>query len=242
MFLPQIGERVAAGGAAENLAHRIGIRHDADDSSLQSTETIRTGMDELGIIDKEPLIVRVGRPAHATRQAFPQAARPSRHANGNGGLHHRPEIWTKSRFVNADNPVHFGFCPLSLDPGPLYEGNKGQMTCWPTISFRKSSTRKIPAQVVYEDDRCLAFRDANPQAPTHVLIVPRKAIATHDEIGEDDESILGHLHVVAAKLAKQLGLQDGYRLVLNCREQAGQTVPHLHLHLLGGRQFSWPPG
>jgi histidine triad (HIT) family protein len=108
--------------------------------------------------------------------------------------------------------------------------------------FLKIIDKQIPAKIVYEDDRCLAFRDINPQAPTHVLVIPRKVIATHDAVTEADEALLGHLHVVAAKLAKDLGLSDGYRLVLNCREGAGQTVPHLHLHLLGGRHFTWPPG
>jgi histidine triad (HIT) family protein len=108
--------------------------------------------------------------------------------------------------------------------------------------FQKIIDRKIPATIVYEDDRCLAFRDVNPQAPVHVLIIPRKVIATHDAITEEDRDLLGHLHLVAVKLAGQLGLQDGYRLVLNCKEQAGQTVPHLHLHLLGGRALHWPPG
>jgi len=108
--------------------------------------------------------------------------------------------------------------------------------------FLKIIERKIPAQIVYEDEHCVAFRDVNPQAPTHVLIIPRKVIPTHDDITEADADLLGRLHLVAAKLAKQLGIQDGYRLVLNCRERAGQTVPHLHLHLLGGRDLGWPPG
>jgi histidine triad (HIT) family protein len=108
--------------------------------------------------------------------------------------------------------------------------------------FQKIINRQIKADVVYEDDRCLAFRDINPQAPVHVLIIPRKVIATHDDVKEEDRELLGHLHLVAARLAQQLGLQDGYRLVLNCRERAGQTVPHLHLHLLGGRDMRWPPG
>ena len=108
--------------------------------------------------------------------------------------------------------------------------------------FQKIIDRQIKADVVYEDDRCLAFRDVNPQAPVHVLIIPRKVIPTHDAITEADRDLLGHLHLVAARLAAQLGLRDGYRLVLNCREKAGQTVPHLHLHLLGGRAMGWPPG
>jgi histidine triad (HIT) family protein len=108
--------------------------------------------------------------------------------------------------------------------------------------FQKIIDRQIPARVVYEDDKCLAFHDVNPQAPVHVLLIPRKVIPTHAEITEADRELLGHLHLVAAKLAQQLGLQDGYRLVLNCKERAGQTVPHLHLHLLGGRDMLWPPG
>jgi len=108
--------------------------------------------------------------------------------------------------------------------------------------FQKIIDKQIPAAIVYEDERCLAFRDINPQAPVHVLIVPRKVIPTHDEISEEDRALLGHLHLVAARLAKQFGLHEGYRLVVNCREQAGQTVPHLHMHLLGGRPLHWPPG
>jgi histidine triad (HIT) family protein len=108
--------------------------------------------------------------------------------------------------------------------------------------FLKIIERKIPAQIVYEDDQCLAFRDINPQAPVHVLIIPRKVIPTHADIQADDTGLLGHLHVVAVKLAQQLGIADGYRLIVNCKEPAGQTVPHLHLHLLGGRNFNWPPG
>ena len=108
--------------------------------------------------------------------------------------------------------------------------------------FLKIIDKQIPANIVYEDDRCLAFRDTNPQAPTHVLIIPRKVIPTHADVTEADREVLGHLHVVAAKLAVELGIADGYRLVINCLERAGQTVPHLHLHLLGGRDFDWPPG
>jgi histidine triad (HIT) family protein len=108
--------------------------------------------------------------------------------------------------------------------------------------FQKIIDRQIPATIVYEDDRCLAFRDINPQAPTHILIIPRKVIPTHNDLADEDRDLLGHLHLVAVKLAKQLGLHDGYRIVINCLEQAGQTVPHLHLHLLGGRPFHWPPG
>ena len=108
--------------------------------------------------------------------------------------------------------------------------------------FQKIIDRQIKADIVHEDDRCLAFRDVNPQAPVHVLIIPKKVITTHDDIKDEDRELLGHLHITAAKLAKQLGLGDGYRLVINCRDSGGQTVPHLHLHLLGGRSMRWPPG
>jgi histidine triad (HIT) family protein len=109
--------------------------------------------------------------------------------------------------------------------------------------FQKIIDRKIPANIVYEDERCLAFKDINPQAPVHVLIIPKtKVIPTHDDLTEEDIDLLGHLHLAAAKLAKQLGIADGYRVVVNCKERAGQTVPHLHFHLLGGREMRWPPG
>ena len=108
--------------------------------------------------------------------------------------------------------------------------------------FQKIIDRQIKADIVYEDDLSLAFRDIKPQAPVHVLIIPRKVIPTHDDIADGDAELLGRLHLAAVKLAKQLELQDGYRLVINCRDRAGQTVPHLHMHLLGGRDFTWPPG
>jgi len=108
--------------------------------------------------------------------------------------------------------------------------------------FGKIIRREIPADIVYEDDDVLAFRDLNPQAPVHVLIIPRKVIATHADIADADRDLLGHLHLVAVKLAKQLKLDDGYRIVVNCQDRGGQTVPHLHMHLMGGRDFHWPPG
>ncbi len=108
--------------------------------------------------------------------------------------------------------------------------------------FQKIIDRQIPAKIIYEDDRCVAFHDVNPQAPVHVLIIPRKVIPTHADITDADKELIGHLHVVARRLAAQLGVEDGYRLVINCKERAGQTVPHLHMHLLGGRDMRWPPG
>lgn len=112
----------------------------------------------------------------------------------------------------------------------------------PNNIFLKIIDKTIPAKVAHEDDLCLAFHDINPQAPVHVLIIPKKVIRTHDDATADDRALLGHLHLVAIKLAKELGLVSGYRLVLNCNADGGQTVPHLHVHLLGGRALGWPPG
>ena len=108
--------------------------------------------------------------------------------------------------------------------------------------FQKIADREIPADIVYEDDQCIAFRDINPQAPTHILIVPLKLIPTLDDLTPEDEATVGHLFLVAQKLAAQEGLTNGYRTVFNCKEDAGQTVFHIHLHLLGGRPLAWPPG
>ncbi|MSR54035.1 MAG: histidine triad nucleotide-binding protein [Gemmataceae bacterium] len=108
--------------------------------------------------------------------------------------------------------------------------------------FLKIINKQIPAKIAYEDDACLAFHDVNQQAPVHVLIIPKQIIRTHDEVGTGDKELMGHLHLVAVRLAKELGLGDGYRLVINCKEDGGQSVPHLHMHLLGGRPLAWPPG
>lgn len=108
--------------------------------------------------------------------------------------------------------------------------------------FQKIIDREIPAQILYEDQHCAAFRDVKPQAPTHVLVVPRKAIPSIDAIGAEDAAVLGHIWTVIPKVAKALGLADGYRVVVNCGRDGGQSVDHLHFHLLGGRQLIWPPG
>jgi len=109
--------------------------------------------------------------------------------------------------------------------------------------FCKILTGDIPADIIYESENAVAFRDINPQAPTHVLIIPRKHIATINDIAEDDHTIVGSLYSAAREIAQQEGFSDeGYRAVMNCNEAAGQTVFHIHLHLLGGRQFTWPPG
>ena len=109
--------------------------------------------------------------------------------------------------------------------------------------FTRIIKREIPAEVLYQDDRVTAFRDIHPQAPSHILIIPNKPIPTVNDVTEEDESALGHLFVVAAKLASEEGIdEDGYRLLINCGRHGGQEVYHLHMHLLGGRQLTWPPG
>jgi histidine triad (HIT) family protein len=108
--------------------------------------------------------------------------------------------------------------------------------------FSKIIDRKIPARIEYEDDRCLAFHDVAPQAPTHVLVIPKKPIPSLADLEPADEALVGHLILVATQLAAKLGLGDGYRLVVNCGRDGGQSVDHLHVHLLGGRAMRWPPG
>lgn len=108
--------------------------------------------------------------------------------------------------------------------------------------FKKIIDRKIPAKIVFEDDQCLAFHDVDPQAPTHVLVIPKREIPSLDELTEEDKPLIGHLYLVMQRLAKELGLSGGYRVVVNCGSDAGQSVNHLHFHLIGGRQLRWPPG
>ncbi|MDN7132758.1 histidine triad nucleotide-binding protein [Halomonas sp. MC140] len=109
--------------------------------------------------------------------------------------------------------------------------------------FCKIINREIPADIVYEDEHVLAFNDIGPQAPTHQLIIPKKHISTLNDIEEPDLAIVGRLQLTAAKLAREQGFdQDGYRVVMNCNEMGGQTVYHIHMHLMGGRIFTWPPG
>ena len=111
----------------------------------------------------------------------------------------------------------------------------------PTI-FTKIINREIPADIVYEDELALAFRDINAQAPTHVLVIPKEEIASLDDLSDDNAHVMGHLFSVVRKVAAQLELADGYRTVINCGADGGQTVDHIHIHLLGGRALSWPPG
>jgi len=108
--------------------------------------------------------------------------------------------------------------------------------------FCKIAAKKIPSKIVYEDDEVFAFEDIGPQAPTHILICPRKHLGSLNEAGSEDQAVLGKLQLIAAQLARKLNLLAGYRTVLNNGEGAGQSVFHLHLHLLGGRAMAWPPG
>jgi histidine triad (HIT) family protein len=109
--------------------------------------------------------------------------------------------------------------------------------------FAKIAAGEIPADIVYRDEHVVAFRDLNPQAPTHVLVIPRKPIQTLNDAGPEDAELLGRLMLAAAKIAEKEGIAaDGYRTVINCNAGAGQTVYHLHLHVIGGRPMQWPPG
>ena len=108
--------------------------------------------------------------------------------------------------------------------------------------FSKIIAREIPADIVYEDELCLAFKDINPQAPVHVLVIPKKEIARLVEADPEDQALLGHLLLAAGKIARQLGVGDAFRVVVNNGVEVGQSVFHVHLHILAGRRFRWPPG
>ena len=108
--------------------------------------------------------------------------------------------------------------------------------------FKRIIDKEIPADILYEDEQCLAFRDVAPQAPTHILVIPKKEIVSVDALDDEDSPLVGHLWQVIRRLAQKEGLVDGYRVVTNCGPDGGQTVDHLHFHLLGGRSLAWPPG
>ena len=109
--------------------------------------------------------------------------------------------------------------------------------------FKQIIDKKIKADIVHEDDLCLAFKDINAQAPVHILVIPKKEIPSMAEVTADDKNLLGHLMIKVHEIAKAQGLSDrGYRLVVNTRDDGGQTVDHLHIHILGGRRLGWPPG
>ncbi len=108
--------------------------------------------------------------------------------------------------------------------------------------FKRIIDREIPAAIIYEDEYCLAFHDVTPQAPTHVLVIPKQEIANLDALADADGPLMAHLWLAIRNLARQLRLDDGYRVVVNCGRDGGQSVDHLHFHLLAGRQMAWPPG
>ncbi|MFN3567320.1 MAG: histidine triad nucleotide-binding protein [Caldimicrobium sp.] len=109
--------------------------------------------------------------------------------------------------------------------------------------FCKIVNKEIPAKIVYEDEKVLAFHDINPQAPYHILIIPKKHISTLLEIQEEDKELIGYIYLIIKKIAEELGFAErGYRVVVNCKEEAGQTVFHVHFHVLAGRPMDWPPG
>ncbi len=108
--------------------------------------------------------------------------------------------------------------------------------------FKRIIAKEIPAKIVYEDEHCLAFHDVSPQAPVHVLVIPKKEITSLAELSAEDEALCGRLLLVIQKVAAQLGLTGGYRVVANCGADGGQSVNHLHFHILGGRSLTWPPG
>jgi histidine triad (HIT) family protein len=122
----------------------------------------------------------------------------------------------------------------------IFHGDRIEMT---DELFLKIINREIPAEIVYETDEVLAFRDINPQAPVHVLIIPKVKIPTINDLEPEHAELVGKLILTAAEIAREQGLaEDGYRVVMNCNEAGGQAVYHIHLHLLGGRQMTWPPG
>ena len=110
----------------------------------------------------------------------------------------------------------------------------------PTV-FTKIINKEIPAEIVYEDDKCLAFKDINPQAPVHILLIPKKEISSLACLKEEDKDLMGYLMLKVVSIAKEQNLK-GYRVVINTNEEGGQTVYHIHIHILGGRHMTWPPG
>jgi len=108
--------------------------------------------------------------------------------------------------------------------------------------FEKIIAREIPADILHEDEHCIAIRDIDPQAPTHFLVIPKQLIPRIGEAGQEDQTVLGHLLLVVGKIARAEDLEKGFRVVINNGSEGGETVPHLHIHVLGGRQMSWPPG
>lgn len=108
--------------------------------------------------------------------------------------------------------------------------------------FSKIIRKEIPAKIVYEDDQCMAFHDVHPQAPVHILLIPKKEIVSMADVKKEDKDLLGYLMYKASEIAQEQGLEKGYRLVINTKSEGGQTVDHLHIHILGKRRMKWPPG
>lgn len=108
--------------------------------------------------------------------------------------------------------------------------------------FKRIISREIPADIVYEDELLLAFRDVNPQAPIHILLIPKKDIRSLDDLESEDRDLMGHLLLTVKRIAREQGLDNGYRIAINCGDEGGQSVDHLHIHILGGRAMMWPPG
>jgi histidine triad (HIT) family protein len=156
-----------------------------------------------------------------------------------------PPLLAPARLTVSSNPQPEGYdaeswrrrgrCRLAFGSGKPKDSMSKTL-------FQKICDREIPGEIVYEDDRVVAFRDIQPKAPVHVLIVPRKPIPRIAEAAPEDHAVLGHLLLKAAEVARKLGLTGGYRLVFNNGPDAGEAVPHLHCHILGGRQMTWPPG
>jgi len=130
----------------------------------------------------------------------------------------------------------------AVDGPPVVPSQKPPLTYDPTNVFARILRKEIPAKVLHEDEHCMAFHDVVPQAPTHFLVIPKRDIATLSDATPADASLLGHLLVTAANVAKQLGVDEGSRIVINNGAGAGQTVFHLHVHVLAGRNLAWPPG
>jgi histidine triad (HIT) family protein len=124
----------------------------------------------------------------------------------------------------------------------IYPNSLGDQPLHAMTIFEKIIARQIPAKIIWEDDDAVAFHDVNPQAPVHVLIVPKRVIPRLTDAKDEDRALLGKLLLVARDLAKKLELSNGYRVVINCGPDAGESVPHLHVHLLGKRALAWPPG
>jgi histidine triad (HIT) family protein len=132
--------------------------------------------------------------------------------------------------------------PFAVKKLFFYAYKKGMMKMFGCVFCQVASHEK-PAKIVYEDEDCIVFRDINPKAPVHLLVIPRRHISSLNEILENDKALLGHLMTVVGRMAKEQGIDaSGYRTVINTNAEAGQTVFHLHIHILGGRVFHWPPG